>query len=115
MLIQLLTNKYPGMRLWLSQRLSAVMMAIYIVFLITLLIIQQPSNFESWHVFVSPIWFRLVTLVFFISLFIHAWLGVSDVFKDYIFNKKWRASLQVLVDILLVVYLIWVSFILWNI
>ena len=115
MLIQLLTNKYPGMRLWLSQRLSAVMMAIYIVFLIALLIIQQPSNFESWHDFVSPIWFRLVTLMFFISLFIHAWLGVSDVFKDYIFNKKLRANLQIIVDILLVVYLIWVSFILWNI
>ena len=115
MLIQLLTNKYPGMRLWLSQRLSAAMMAIYIVFLIALLIIQQPTNFESWHDFVSPIWFRLVTLVFFISLFIHAWLGVSDVFKDYIFNKKLRANLQIIVDILLVVYLIWVSFILWNI
>jgi succinate dehydrogenase / fumarate reductase, membrane anchor subunit len=93
MLIQLLTNKYPGMRLWLSQRLSAVMMAIYIVFLIALLIIQQPSNYESWYVFVSPIWFRLVTLVFFISLFIHAWLGVSDVLKDYIFNKILRANL----------------------
>ncbi len=115
MLIQLLTNKYPGMRLWLSQRLSAVMMAIYIVFLIALLIIQQPSNYESWYVFVSPIWFRLVTLVFFINLFIHAWLGVSDVLKDYIFNKILRANLQIIVDILLVVYLIWVSFILWNI
>ena len=115
MLIQLLTNKYPGMRLWLSQRLSAVMMAIYIVFLIALLIIQQPTNFESWHDFVSPIWFRLVTLVFFISLFIHAWLGVSDVFKDYIFNKTLRANLQIIVDTLLVVYLIWISFILWNI
>ena len=115
MLIQLLTNKYPGMRLWLSQRLSAAMMAIYIVFLIALLIIQQPCNFESWHDFVSPIWFRLVTLMFFISLFIHAWLGVSDVFKDYIFNKTLRTYLQIIVDILLVVYLIWVSFILWNI
>jgi len=115
MLIQLLTNKYPGMRLWLSQRLSAAMMAIYIVFLIALLIIQQPTNFESWHDFVSPIWFRLVTLMFFISLFIHAWLGVSDVFKDYIFNKTLRTYLQIIVDILLVVYLIWVSFILWNI
>jgi len=115
MLIQLLTNKYPGMRLWLSQRLSAAMMAIYIVFLIALLIIQQPTNFESWHDFVSPIWFRLVTLMFFISLFIHAWLGVSDVFKDYIFNKTLRANLQIIVDTLLVVYLIWISFILWNI
>ncbi len=103
------------MRLWLSQRLSAVIMAAYIVLLIVLLIIQRPVGFEAWHVFVSPIWFKFITLLFFISLFIHAWLGVSDVFKDYIFNKKLRAYLQIIVDILLVVYLIWVSIILWNI
>jgi succinate dehydrogenase / fumarate reductase membrane anchor subunit len=115
MLIQLLTNKYPGMRLWLSQRLTAVVMMIYIVLLIIFLMIQQPAEFDAWHVFVSPIWFRFLTLMFFISLFIHAWLGVSDVFKDYIFNLKLRAWLQMIVDILLMAYLIWIVFILWNI
>jgi len=115
MLIQLLTNKYPGMRLWLSQRLSAVIMAIYIVLLVVLLLVKQPAGFKDWHTFVSLIWFRFITFLFFISLFIHAWLGVSDVFKDYIFNKKLRAYLQIVVDILLVVYLLWVSIILWNI
>lgn len=103
------------MRLWLSQRLTAVIMAIYIVLLAILLTIQQPADFEAWHAFVSPIWFRLVTFLFFGSLFIHAWLGVSDVLKDYIFNKTLRAYLQTVVDILLVVYLVWVTFILWNI
>jgi succinate dehydrogenase / fumarate reductase membrane anchor subunit len=115
MLIQLLTNKYPGMRLWLSQRLSAVIMATYIVLLIIILAVQQPAGFDAWHTFVSPVWFQFITFLFFISLLIHAWLGVSDVFKDYIFNKKLRAVLQLIVDILLVIYLIWLSYILWNI
>jgi succinate dehydrogenase / fumarate reductase membrane anchor subunit len=82
---------------------------------VILLLINQPASFESWHVFVSPIWFKLFTFVFFISLFIHAWLGVGDVFKDYVFNRKLRAVLQIIVDILLLIYLVWVSFILWNI
>ena len=115
MLIQLLTNKYPGMRLWLSQRLSAVIMAIYIVLLIALLIIQQPVGFDAWHVFVSPAWFKLTTFLFFVSLFSHAWLGVRDVLKDYIFNLDLRNYLQIIVDVLLLVYLAWVSVILWNI
>jgi len=115
MIIQLLTSKYPGMRLWLSQRLTAVIMASYIVLVIILLAAKQPYGFEAWHAFVSPIWFRLVTYLFFISLFVHAWLGVSDVFKDYIFNKKLRSILQMLVDFILVIYLIWVSIILWNV
>lgn len=115
MLIQLLTNKYPGMRLWLSQRLSAVIMTLYIVLIVMLLVIYRPASFNNWQALVSPVWFRLVTFIFFVSLVIHAWLGVSDVFKDYIFNLKLRAYLQSAVDILLVVYLIWASFILWNI
>lgn len=115
MLIQLLTNKYPGMRLWLSQRLSALVMAFYIVALLILLLIVQPSGFAGWHDFVAPIWFRAATLIFFMCLFMHAWLGVADVLKDYVFNKTLRGYMQIVVDILLLVYMVWVSIILWNV
>jgi succinate dehydrogenase / fumarate reductase, membrane anchor subunit len=115
MLLQLLTSKYPGMRLWLSQRLSAVIMTVYIVLLIILLAALQPNNHAAWRALFATSWMRVATWLFFLSLFIHAWLGVSDVFKDYIFNLKLRAVLQMVVDILLVIYLIWATFILWNI
>jgi succinate dehydrogenase / fumarate reductase, membrane anchor subunit len=115
MLIQLLTNKYPGMRIWLSQRLSALVMALYIVFVVVMLLIVQPTGFTAWHGFVSPMWFRLLTLVFFMCLFMHAWLGVADVLKDYVFNKTLRGYMQIVVDILLLIYLAWVSIILWNV
>jgi succinate dehydrogenase / fumarate reductase, membrane anchor subunit len=115
MLIQLLTNKYPGMRLWLSQRLTALVMAFYIVLLTIMLIIIQPAGFAAWHVFVAPIWFRLLTLIFFMCLFTHAWLGVADVLKDYVFNKTLRGYMQIAVDIALVAYLFWLTFILWNV
>jgi succinate dehydrogenase / fumarate reductase, membrane anchor subunit len=114
MLIQLLTNKYPGMRIWLSQRLTALAMAVYIVLLVVLLLIFQPAGFAAWHDFVAPIWFRLLTLIFFMCLFMHAWLGVADVLKDYVFNKTLRAYMQIAVDIVLLVYLFWLVYILWN-
>ena len=115
MLIQLLTNKYPGMRLWLSQRLTALVMAAYIVLLAVLLLVFRPASFIAWHAFIWPIWFRLATLLFFTCLFMHAWLGVADVLKDYVFNKTLRAYMQIAVDIALVGYLFWLMFILWNI
>jgi succinate dehydrogenase / fumarate reductase, membrane anchor subunit len=115
MIIQLLTSKYPGMRLWLSQRLTALVMAIYIVALTILLLIIQPSGHAAWHAFVAPIWFRLATFVFFMCLFMHAWLGVADVLKDYVFNKALRAYMQIAVDIALIIYLFWSAFILWNV
>ena len=115
MMIQLLTNKYPGMRLWLSQRLTALVMVFYIVLLVIMLLIMQFAGFNAWHNFVSPIWFRLLTLIFFMCLFMHAWLGVTDVLQDYIFNKTLRCYMQITVDILLLVYLAWISIILWNV
>jgi len=122
MLIQLLTRKYPGMRLWLSQRLTALVMAVYIVGLLVLLSVMQPfghatwqENYAAWYAFASLVWFRLATLLFFMCLFMHAWLGVADVLKDYVFNKTLRAYLQMAVDIALVIYLCWLMFILWNI
>jgi succinate dehydrogenase / fumarate reductase, membrane anchor subunit len=115
MLIQLLTNKYPGMRLWLSQRLTAVIMATYTVLLIIILAALQPNNHAAWRAIFATSWMCIATWIFFLSLFMHAWLGVSDVFKDYVFNLRLRAFLQVIVDILLVVYLVWISIILWTI
>lgn len=115
MLIQLLTNKYPGMRLWLSQRLTALVMTAYIILFAVFLFVFRPADFAAWHAFISPTWFRLATLLFFMCLFMHAWLGVADVLKDYVFNKTLRAYMQIAVDVALVAYLFWLMFILWNI
>jgi succinate dehydrogenase / fumarate reductase, membrane anchor subunit len=40
---------------------------------------------------------------------------VADVLKDYVFNKTLRAYMQIGVDLLLVLYLFWLAFILWNV
>lgn len=114
MLFELLTNKYPGMRFWLTQRLTALLVAAYIVLLVLLLLIIRPIGFEAWRAFVSPILFRLATLLFFAALCMHAWLGVRDVLRDYIFNVNLRSFLQIVVDVLLMIYLVWLSVILWN-
>ncbi len=114
MLIALLTKKYPGMRLWLTQRISALVMVVYLLLMLVVLAIKQPNDYVSWLGLMSPWWWRLLTLVFFVSLLIHAWLGVRDVFKDYVFNLKLRGFLQVVVDLLLIGYLCWVIVILWK-
>ena len=115
MLIELLTKKYPGMRQWLTQRLTAVVMAVYIVVLIVYMIALQPNNHAAWRAAVNPLWFRLLTFLFFICLCMHAWLGVRDVLRDYVFNQTLRARMQTAVDILLIIYAIWMSVILWSV
>lgn len=114
MIIELLTSKYPGMRIWLSQRLTAVIMAWYLVGIVIAMLIVQPSGYEAWRAFTGCWLFSLATFVTFICLSFHAWVGVRDVLRDYIFNQSLRTCLQVMVDLLLVVYIAWLSFILWG-
>jgi succinate dehydrogenase / fumarate reductase membrane anchor subunit len=112
MLIELLTKRYPGMRAWLSQRLSALVMAIYSVFAVTRFFIVQPDHYEAWVAFFQPFWWCLATLLFWMSLTLHAWLGIRDVFKDYVPNPTLRDVLDKLLVTSLWIYLIWAAWIL---
>ena len=115
MLFELLTSKYPGMRQWLMQRLSASIMALYFLLLVVRVAFSTPNNYEAWQAFFAPVWWRLLTLLFFLFMLLHAWIGVRDVLRDYVANLRVRAVMQVLVDVALLGNLAWIGFILWNI
>ncbi|PKO45684.1 MAG: hypothetical protein CVU29_08355 [Betaproteobacteria bacterium HGW-Betaproteobacteria-22] len=66
MLIALLTKKYPGMRLWLAQRISAVVMAVYVLIFIAAVAIMQPDGYDTWLRLMSPWWWRTLTLIFWV-------------------------------------------------
>jgi succinate dehydrogenase / fumarate reductase membrane anchor subunit len=100
------------MRAWLTQRLSALVMAVYSVFAVARFLIVQPSHYEAWVDFFQPLWWRIATLLFWISLCIHAWLGIRDVFKDYVPNSTIRDVLDKLLVVSLWVYLIWATWLL---
>ena len=107
MLIELLTKRYPGMRAWLTQRLTGLVMAIYSVMVVIRFLSVRPENYESWVSFFQPIWWRSASLIFWIALSLHAWLGIRDVFKDYVPNYALQMVLQKILIVLLWVYLAW--------
>lgn len=114
MLNKVFSKGYAGLRNWMLQRLTAAIMAVYSVVVGVLLISRQPTQFEQWQAIFSPLWMRVATLLFLFSLFAHAWLGVRDIFKDYVPNLKLRALLQCLVVIALFGYSAWSVNIVWS-
>ena len=109
MVIELLTKRYPGMRAWLMQRLTALVMAVYSIFALARVLIVQPDSYAAWLGFSSPWWWRLASWMFWICLSIHAWLGIRDVFKDYVPNPNVRAVLLKILVLLLWLYFAWAT------
>ena len=109
MVIELLTKRYPGMRAWLMQRLTGLVMAIYSVMLVARVFDIKPHDYQSWLVFFEPWWIKVASLLFWISLTIHAWLGIRDVLKDYVPNAQMRTVMLNVVITLLWVYLGWAT------
>ncbi|MFO1322112.1 MAG: succinate dehydrogenase, hydrophobic membrane anchor protein [Burkholderiales bacterium] len=104
-----------GLRDWLVQRVTAVVMAVYAVLMFLIILIQRPDNHGTWKALFAQQWFRLASLLFALSLFWHAWIGVRDILMDYVKATGTRLVLQVGVILVLIAYALWSIQILWSI
>ncbi len=96
-----------GMRAWLLQRLTAVYIAVYSLSLISWIVTNFPVNYSSWHsVFSHPI-MLIATVIFYLSLFIHAWVGMRDILVDYAKPSSVRFILLTSLALFLTVMTIW--------
>ncbi|MGZ3254593.1 MAG: succinate dehydrogenase, hydrophobic membrane anchor protein, partial [Burkholderiaceae bacterium] len=59
-------------------------------------------------------WMRIATMVFFLSLFWHAWVGMRNILMDYVKPTGMRLGLETAVVLVLVGYAIWAVQILWS-
>ena len=114
MVNRVVVGAHYGLLDWLIQRISAVVMALYSVALIVYLVLQPELNYDVWGLLFSSLVVRSFTLLFLLSLFYHAWIGVRDVVMDYVKPPGVRLLIHVLVIIALLLYAIWSVQILWG-
>ena len=75
-------------RKWIFHRISAIILAPTYVWLYFSLISLSTKNYlESIYFFKNPLFIILTILVFFVGFF-HAKISLSEIFEDYIHNKK---------------------------
>lgn len=115
MVTRVITGAHYGLKDWLVQRVTAIVMAVYAVVLVGTVLVCAPEGYEQWRAIFQPQWMRLFSFVAFLSLFWHAWIGVRDIFMDYVKSTALRLALQVVVILLLVAYAAWAAQILWSI
>ena len=103
-----------GLGDWLLQRLTAIVMAAYTLFVLGCLIAGRPASQADMKSMFSDGFIRIFTMLFLAALLYHAWVGMRDILMDYVKAAGLRLALEVAVGITLVVYLIWSVSILWG-
>jgi len=75
-------------RKWILHRISAVILApLYVWFYFSLILLSTKNYSEAIYFFKNPLFVILTIIVFFVGFF-HAKISLSEIFEDYIQNKK---------------------------
>lgn len=107
-----------GLQDWLIQRISAIILAGYFSFIAIYLGVSQyfnHLNYITWHTLFENPWMKFFTLVAFLSLVAHAWIGFWTVSTDYVKSVAFRLILQVGMMVFLFAHFAWAFVILWSI
>ena len=103
-----------GLRDWLAQRVTAVVMAVYALLLAGALWSGPAMSQDAWRALLSGGFMRFATFLFIICLCYHAWVGVRDIWMDYVKPAGLRLTLHVLTLLMLVGCGGWATQILWR-
>lgn len=118
---RLAVGAHYGLKSWLLQRITAVIMAIYIVafagwLLFNLSQANWQVSFKLWaNLFGQYQITRITTLLFGASLFYHAWVGIRDLWMDYIKSAGLRIVLHTCTALYLIGCTAYLANILWRI
>lgn len=111
---RLVVGAHYGLKDWLAQRMTAIVMAVYTIILLVTFLTGSNFSYEGWAGMFAQQWFKIATFVAFLSLFYHAWVGMREILMDYAKPAGFRLSLQVATIVWLVGCAGWAAQILWR-
>ncbi len=114
MVNRIVVGAHYGLKDWLAQRISAVVMAAYTILFGIVWVSGGPFSYNSWKSLFSQGWMRFATLLFVLSMLYHAWVGVRDIWMDYVKNTGLRLLLEVVTVLWLVGCGGWAVQVLWR-
>jgi succinate dehydrogenase / fumarate reductase, membrane anchor subunit len=100
---------------WLLQRVTAIVLVVYTLILLGALLATSELTYGTWSGLFATVWMKVATLLALLAVTYHAWVGMRDIFMDYVKATGVRLALQVAVVIALLAYAIWAVIVLWRV
>ncbi len=79
-----MSRRASGFRAWVFQRISAVYLGLYTLFLCWLFLFSPPASYAEWKELVACPGFNISLLFCVFFLLLHAWVGTRDIIIDYV-------------------------------
>ena len=106
---------------WVIQRLTAVILAAYTLYLLATLISNPDLTYQQWQALFSTFGMRFFSLVTLLSIMAHGWIGMWAISTDYLTSRMMgpkatgiRIVFQLGCVLLTLLYLVWGIEILWG-
>lgn len=101
-----------GLRPWIIQRLTAIYLLFFFLFILTYFTFFPPESYEAWRDILSSTVVIVSGSVFFIALLAHAWIGLRDVILDYVKPLALRITMLAVLALFLISMAAWVALVL---
>ena len=96
-----------GLYSWLAQRITALYVAGFSLFVALRLMLYPIDGYDAWRTWLSAGVMRLALTVFLIAIFVHAWVGMRSVWMDYLRPSAWRFGISLLTGLGLLALALW--------
>lgn len=113
MVTRVVVGAHYGLKDWLAQRVTGAYMAIYTLFM-AVAVLACVDGYEGWRALMSIGVVRFFSVLFVLCLCYHAWVGVRDIWMDYVQPTAIRLTLHILTLLVLVGNAVWAVQILWR-
>lgn len=111
-----------GLSDWLMQRISAAIIAVYVLVMVGYLATHADLSYAQWAALHQQFWVRLLTLLTVLAIAAHAWIGIWAVLTDYVTVRllgpiatPLRLALVLGAIALILAYVVWAIDILWGV
>ena len=122
MVTNILSLGRSGLYDWVIQRLSAVIILLYVLCHAAIVIGTPEMTYSEWHGLFANTTMRIFSLVTLLALCAHAWVGIWTIATDYLTTRMLGAKATAIRFIFLmiclcvtVVYLMWGIMIFWSV
>jgi succinate dehydrogenase / fumarate reductase, membrane anchor subunit len=111
---RLVVGAHYGLAGFIGQRVTSIVLTLWI-FLVGVSMLFGPLSYDTWAALFAPLWMKIITLIALFSLLYHAWIGMRNIWMDYIQPVWVRLSLETITILWLIACGVWSVQILWRV